>query len=60
MLAPVSTMVKAQKGAEVEIFCCDPNQMQGLNPVGHTVTAEGLCLVSLASRPQVNIGKPDP
>lgn len=41
-------------------FCCDPNQMHGLNPEGHTVTAERLCLVSLASRPQVNFGKPDP
>lgn len=34
--------------------------MQGLNPEGHTVTAEELCLISLDSYPQVNVGKSDP
>ncbi len=34
--------------------------MHGLNPEGHAVTAERLCLVSLTSYPQVNMGESDP
>lgn len=46
-----STKLKGQMGD----CCCDPDQMQRLDPKGHSVTAELLCLDSLASHPRVNI-----